>query len=110
MLRITIHDDPELLTFRLEGRLVGPWVQEAEGCWQRTLASQPKSVHRLDLTGVTMIDRMGKAFLAAAHARGAELFASGCLMRAIVAEIANTGIAVCGCERPSADTQVGKQP
>jgi len=97
MLRITIHDNPGFLTFRLEGRLVGPWVQEAEGCWQRTLASQPKSVHCFDLTGVTMIDAMGKAFLAAAHARGAELFASGCLMRAIVAEITNTRMPECGC-------------
>jgi len=98
MLRITILDDPGLLTCRLEGRLVGPWVQEAEGCWQRTLAEQPKSVLRFDLTGVTMIDSMGKAFLTAAHAQGAKLAASGCLMRTIVTEITSARIADCGCE------------
>lgn len=25
MLRITTHDDPEAMTFQLEGRLAGPW-------------------------------------------------------------------------------------
>lgn len=87
MLRITIHDEPGSLTFQLEGRLVGPWVQEAESCWQQSLASQHTWAPRLDLTGVTLIDADGKAFLASAHAQGAELIACGCLMRAIVADI-----------------------
>ena len=50
-------------------------------------ASHRTSALRLDLTGVTMIDAAGKGLLAAAHAQGAELVASGCLMRAIVAEL-----------------------
>jgi anti-anti-sigma regulatory factor len=87
MLRITTHDDPESLTFQLEGRLAGPWVPEVEDCWQRTLAGRRKFAVRVDLTGVTLIDAAGKAFLATAHAQGAELVASGCLMRAIVAEL-----------------------
>ena len=44
MLRITIHDEPETLTFQLEGTLVGPWVGEAAACWQRTLAERRKSI------------------------------------------------------------------
>src|SRR5262245_47105210 len=96
MLRITIRDDPESLTFQLEGRLAGPWVREAEACWQHARASQRKPV-LFDLTGVTMIDAAGKAFLAAAHAQGVELVASGCLMRAIVAELTNTPISDCAC-------------
>jgi hypothetical protein len=28
MLRITIHDSQPVLTFQLEGRLAGPWLQE----------------------------------------------------------------------------------
>src|SRR5262245_20787353 len=97
MLRITVHEDPGSLTYQLEGRLAGPWVGEAEACWGRTLAGRPKPVPCLDLTGVTMIDAAGKAFLAAAHDQGAELVASGCLMRAIVAEIANTPLPGCEC-------------
>ena len=87
MFRVTMHDAPGTLTFQVEGRLVGPWVQEAERCWQRTVADQPRSAVRLDLTGVTMIDVAGKDFLAAAHSDGAELLASGCLMRALVDEV-----------------------
>jgi hypothetical protein len=87
MLRITIHDDPESLTFQLEGKLAGPWVRELEACWQGTAARPPRQVLRFDLTGVTSVDAAGKTFLAARHAEGAEFLACGCLMRAVVAEI-----------------------
>jgi hypothetical protein len=99
MLRITIHDLPGALTFQFEGKLAGPWVHEAEEFWRRTLAGRLAPVHRFDLTGVTLIDVTGKAFLAAAYANGAELVASGCLMRAIVAELTNTPIPDCGASR-----------
>jgi len=29
-LRITVHDNPEALTFQLEGRLAGPWLRELD--------------------------------------------------------------------------------
>jgi hypothetical protein len=98
MLRITLHNDPGSLTFQLEGRLAGLWVRELEECWQSTLASQRKPVLRFDLTGVTYIDVAGKEFLSARHTDGAEFLASGCLMRALVAEI--THAPVPDCERP----------
>jgi len=97
MLRITMHDAPGTRTLQLEGKLVGPWVREAEACSQRTLADQRNRTLRFDLTGVTLIDAAGKAFLVAAHAQGAELVASGCLMRAIVAELTHNPIPDCGC-------------
>src|SRR5437764_13981764 len=87
MLRITVLDNSGTVTFRLEGRLAGPWVRELESCWQSTRVSRREYPLRLDLTGVTFVDAAGKAFLAARHAEGAELIASGCLMRAVVAEI-----------------------
>jgi hypothetical protein len=96
MLRITVHEKPESLTLQFEGKLAGPWVREAEACWQRTQTGRGTAVLRFDLTGVTVIDAAGKALLAAAHAQGAELLASGCLMRAIVAELTNTPIPDCG--------------
>jgi anti-anti-sigma regulatory factor len=96
MFRITVHDDPDAVTLRLEGKLAGPWAREAEACWQRTLAGQRRPRLRLDLMGVTLIDDAGKALLIAAHAHGAELVASGCLTRAIVAEITNQPIPDCG--------------
>ena len=87
MLRITVHDNPLALTFQLEGRLTGPWLQELEECWKSTLAHQRKPILRVDLTGVTFIDDGGKACLAAMHRQGAELVAADCLTRDIVAEI-----------------------
>src|SRR5262249_1363934 len=96
MLRITVIDNPKPLTFRLEGRLAGPWVKELETCWQGTLAGQQQSALRFDLTGVTFVDNAGKAFLAARHAQGAELVACGCLMRAFVAEITSAPTPACG--------------
>ncbi len=87
MLRITVHENQESLTFRLEGRLAGAWVKEVEQCWQSTLNHQRKPILRVDLTGVTFIDDAGKACLAAMHHQGAELVAADCLTKQIVAEI-----------------------
>lgn len=87
MLRITVHDNVQALTFQLEGRLAGPWVRELEACWQSTLNQQHKPILRVDLTGATFIDDAGKACLAAMHRQGAEFVANDCLTKAIVAEI-----------------------
>ncbi len=87
MLRITIHDNQESLTFQLEGRLAGAWVKEVEECWQSTLNQQRKPILRVDLTGVTFIDDAGKTCLAAMYSQGAELVAADCLTKAILAEI-----------------------
>ena len=87
MLRITVHNAPRTLTFRLEGRLAGPWVQELKECWRGALASQREPVLCVDLTGVTSIDAAGQGCLAALHRQGADLVAADCLMKAVVAEI-----------------------
>jgi ABC-type transporter Mla MlaB component len=90
MMRITVHDAPRALTFRLEGRLAGPLVRELEECWRGALAGQREPIVRVDLTGVTSIDAAGRACLAALHRQGAEFIAADCLMKAVVAEITNT--------------------
>ena len=87
MLRITIHDAPRTLTFRLEGRLARPLVRELEDCWRGALTGQPKPVLRVDLTEVTSIDAAGRTCLEALHRQGAEFIAADCLMKAVVAEI-----------------------
>ncbi len=91
MFRITAHDNPRVLTLRLEGRLEGPWAAELEKCWKATLAGLCKPTVRVDLTGVTFIDSAGKARLAAMHRKGAEFIASDCLTKAIVEEITKEG-------------------
>jgi anti-anti-sigma regulatory factor len=96
MLRITVHDTLEALTFQLEGRLAGAWVRELEECWQRTLAGRSGPTVRFDLAAVTFIDAAGKAFLATVYRQGAELIATDCLMKAVVAEVARAAAPVRG--------------
>jgi anti-anti-sigma regulatory factor len=91
MLRITANDAPRTLTFRLEGRLEGPWAAELEKCWRDMLVGSSPPTVRVDLTGVTFVDAAGKARLAAMHRKGAEFIATDCLMKSIVAEIAAAG-------------------
>lgn len=87
MLRITANDNPRVLTFRLEGRLEGPWVGELEQCWRNLLNGANRPTVRVDLTGVTYIDAAGKARLTEMHEQGAEFIAGDCLTMAIVDEI-----------------------
>jgi hypothetical protein len=87
MLRITTHEEPRVVTFRLEGRLEGPWVRELEQCWRSALASSAGKMRvRVDVSGVTFITAEGTWQLAAMHAQGAEFIAYDCLMKAVVEE------------------------
>jgi ABC-type transporter Mla MlaB component len=89
MLRITVHHNPDSITFQLEGRLSRPWLQELERCWRRTLAGREKPALCVDLSGLTFVDDAGKACLAAMYHEGAEFVADDCLTKSIVDEIAN---------------------
>src|SRR5262245_2559128 len=87
MLRITKHESADPTTFQLEGKLAGPWVQELADCWQTTRDGRNKARLCVDLSAMTFIDSAGKELLAAMHSEGAELVCTGCLMKAVVAEI-----------------------
>jgi anti-anti-sigma regulatory factor len=87
MLRITTTNDATLITFKLEGRIAGPWVDELRNCWEKLPVESSSRAIRVDLREVTFVDADGKQLLAAMHRQGAELIASGCLMKAVVSEI-----------------------
>ena len=87
MLKITIRPEGQSTTLLLEGRLAGPWVQELDRCWRQISVDQPIRVI-VDLHNVTFVDAEGKGMLRQMRKQGAELHASGCLMRCIVEEIA----------------------
>jgi anti-anti-sigma regulatory factor len=92
MLKITQQRDTtsESVSFMLEGRLAGPWVEELGTCW-RQIAANSQSRAVVDLTGVTFIDANGKALLTKLWQQGADLRAAGCLTRCIVEEITKAG-------------------
>jgi ABC-type transporter Mla MlaB component len=74
MLRITHtqgHDS--VLTLRLEGKLVGPWVTELAR--SRNELPCPPNRLRFDLSAVTFVDGPGVALLRDLLARGATLAA-----------------------------------
>ncbi|MBK9128030.1 MAG: hypothetical protein IPM13_09535 [Phycisphaerales bacterium] len=87
MLRITANDNPRVITFRLEGRLEGPWGHELEQCWRSLMDGASQPAIYVDLTGVTYVDAAGKARLAEMYEQGAQFIAGDCLTKAIVAEI-----------------------
>ncbi len=89
MLRITTNETNNVLMVRLEGKLAGPWVAELEECVRMHGNCEASRAAHFDLSGVTFIDDRGKELLRDLRRRGAELVASGCVMRAVVAELAD---------------------
>ncbi|MFB3829365.1 MAG: TolC family protein [Bryobacteraceae bacterium] len=87
MLRITTQEVAGKITFRLEGKLAGPWVPELEQCWLATAAAPGQGVV-LDLAQVDFIDEAGRKLLARMHARGVRLLAKAPWIRAVVEQIA----------------------
>lgn len=87
MLRITIHMKLQMITFQLEGRLAGPWVQEFAESWRRSSRDREKRAASVDLTGVTFVDKDGKELLAQLYREGADFVAADCMMRALVSEL-----------------------
>jgi len=62
MLRITTtHHDQATRIFKLEGKLVGPWIGELESAYSTSQVS-PDRV-RLDLHGLTFVDAEGARLL-----------------------------------------------
>jgi len=90
MLRITTSKG-ERATLTLEGRLAGPWVDELARAWNALAAGRAAATITVRLDAVSFIDAAGKALCRRIHAAGAVLEASGCMMRAIVDEIAAGG-------------------
>src|SRR6266496_1032005 len=85
MLRITVSNDSGAITWKLEGKLSGPWVQELERCFESTVTT-PQTVV-VDLRDTSFVDAAGKALLRRMHERGARLIASAPFTHAIVEEI-----------------------
>jgi anti-anti-sigma regulatory factor len=64
-------DESRRRVLRLEGRVVGPWVEELRRSCDWALAAAPGLT--LDLAGVTFADRTGVALLRSLRGRGVAL-------------------------------------
>jgi hypothetical protein len=87
MLRIYIHDKVPITSIVVEGKLIGPWVQELERCWETVVAAHPRKSMVVDLVQVTFIDSDGRALLTRMRRKGAKLLSAGVLINSIVADI-----------------------
>ena len=87
MLKITLHDGPEEIAFRLEGKLVGAYAHELEQCWLTAASVRGEKALTVDLTSVDFIDEEGRHALTVLHGAGAQFSTSGPLTSAIVEAI-----------------------
>ncbi len=77
MLRITVVETATEQRWTLEGRLVGPWVQELKTCWKNRHRAQNGRICTLDLSAVTFIDKGGERLLRAISKEGPQFIATG---------------------------------
>jgi len=85
MLKITVQKDASLITLKLEGKVVGEWVDELERAWLAQ-ADGTKPV-KVDLTGVTFVAVGGKRLLSWMVEQGSTLYAEDCMNRSIIEQI-----------------------
>ena len=95
MLRITTNNEPAAIVLKLEGRLVGDWVEELRRCCGT--AAVPGMSLRVVLTDVTFVDRAGRDLLRRLAEQGAQLVADEPMMQSVIADICSS------CDNRSVD-------
>jgi anti-anti-sigma factor len=70
MLRITIEEKDNAVVLRLEGQLIGPWVEEVEQCWRNVFTTVGERSVQVDLSAVSFMDTAGGALLHRMHDAG----------------------------------------
>lgn len=63
MLRITVQQGERAQTIKLEGKIIGPWVEEFNRTWQSLANSLGSKKLQLDLSGVPFVDAKGRQLL-----------------------------------------------
>ncbi len=87
MLKITVESAEGTTTFKLEGKLTGPWVSELERSWRATAIDCGGKCVKVDLSDVTYVDGEGQKLLSRMHQEGVRLQASGILTKSIIERI-----------------------
>ena len=88
MLRITVLDELQKVTLKLEGCLVGYWVKETETAWRSAQSGSRRRLLVVDLKAVDRVDQAGIYLLALLYQQGARFVASGTAMTELVRSIA----------------------
>ena len=81
-LRITVQKEPEVIRLKVEGDLVGPYVDELERVWQSLPPSLGRKKFLVDICDLLDIDAPGKQLLPLIHSKcGAEFVADSVLTK-----------------------------
>ncbi|MFO0698205.1 MAG: hypothetical protein U0236_03165 [Nitrospira sp.] len=83
MLKATTYMNGDITVVRVEGRLIGPWVDELARHWTTLSGKQVQ----IDLSDVSFVDDQGKALLVKLHRSGVEPVGEGFLCRGLIEEI-----------------------
>jgi anti-anti-sigma regulatory factor len=67
MLKITIHDEPDALRLKLEGKVTGGLVSEFDKTWRSLAPSLGSKKLVVDLCGVLYMDSEARRLLAEIH-------------------------------------------
>lgn len=84
MLRISTLHEPNVVTLRLEGKVMRDWILEAHRAWLQVFDGKELII---DLSDVSFVDDSGRKLLAEMHAAGARLIGSGLMISALIEEI-----------------------
>jgi anti-anti-sigma regulatory factor len=87
MLKVSVKDRPESLTFVLEGRLCGASTAEAERGWRELVSRAGEKEVVLDVLGLTFVDSAGEHLLGSILERHPTVRARGVLMSHLVQEV-----------------------
>src|SRR5688572_20110948 len=87
MLRITVEHQVALVLLVLEGRIIGPWVEELRKVIASLAAEAREKGVVVALTSVSGVDAEGRELLAQLHAKGICLLGTGLKANLLIEEI-----------------------
>ena len=90
LLRISVEQGHDALSFVLEGRLVGPWVEELRALWRERLTSGNYIQLIVDLCGLTAMDTNGQRLLDELLQCGATLRCSDVMNQFLVEQMSTS--------------------
>jgi hypothetical protein len=100
MLKISVEESKNSVRLILEGRLVGPWVEEFRRVCQEENVQDRNLDLTIDLCGVTSMDADGQGFLQQLLQEGATLTCSDVLNQYLVELMSHTKRKAQGACRP----------
>lgn len=89
MLRITTHQAPEHFAMKLEGWLVGSWVDEVGAAWRTAMSELDEERICVDLGDVYFVDEAGRELLTDMYRAGVRFVTKGCVMPEVMREISS---------------------